>query len=191
MKCPECQADNPDEAEFCSLCYARFPVRLRASHIDEAAQRMREKHRGSRLRCPSCGELSPLDSQFCFKCGFVFEELEAILVSEEEVERINRAREDMMLEDMKTLLSAPIEVSGDADGAEVMRTIGDVLAQGHRACVQTHGRNATTHAMKIIALMGEDLRKQGKDLLMRVRLISEGAVTHLDEVELEITLESA
>ncbi len=48
MKCPHCQAENRDEAEFCGKCGK--PFRL-------------EKV------CPQCGQINPLDFKFCLQCG--------------------------------------------------------------------------------------------------------------------------
>ena len=190
MKCPKCQAENPDDAEFCSLCYTRFYVQLRSQEIDDAAKRMREKHQGSRLCCPSCQEMSPLDTQFCLKCGFVFEDLEALMVSEEEVERIRREKEDLKTKEEETLLSEPVVISADSDGVEIMRNLTDHLAKGLHPRIHARGRNDITYAMKIVALLGQDMRTRGGDVLCRVKLITEGTITHLEDVELEIVLEN-
>ena len=47
MKCPKCQSDNPESANFCNEC-------------------------GNKLEivCPSCGKVNPLDSKFCNECGY-------------------------------------------------------------------------------------------------------------------------
>ena len=71
-----------------------------------------------------------------------------------------------------------------------MRNLEDILNNGYKARIHTRGRNATTYAMKIIALMGEELRKRGKDIFFRASLITEGSVTDLEDVELEIILET-
>jgi ribosomal protein L40E len=190
MKCPKCQAENAEDAEFCSLCYARFEITLRSQDIDEAALRMKEKHEGSRLRCPSCGSLSPLDSQFCLRCGFVFEDLESLLVSEEDIERVRREEEEHKAEEEEALSSEPVTITTDTDGAGVMRTLEDTLAKGQHARIHCRGRDAVTYSMKIIALMGEDLRARGKDIRLKASLMSDGTITHLDDVELEIILEN-
>ena len=46
MKCPKCQFDNPEDAEFCNEC-------------------------GNKLEiiCSACGRMNPLGSKFCNKCG--------------------------------------------------------------------------------------------------------------------------
>jgi len=189
MKCPECNAENADDAEFCSLCYARFKTQLRSRDIDEAASRMREKDENARLCCPSCKSLSPLDTQFCLRCGFVFEDLEALMVAGEELERINREAAGVIVEEEKALLSEPIVVTAEADGAEIMRNLSDYLSRGLHPCIHAHGRNAITYAMKIIALLGEDMRKSGTDIRLRANLITEAAITHLEDVELELVIE--
>jgi ribosomal protein L40E/stage V sporulation protein SpoVS len=190
MKCPKCQAENPEEAEFCSLCYARFEVRLRSSDVDEAANRMREKHRGSKLCCPSCGSLSPLDTQFCLRCGFVFEDLEALMVSEEEIVKLEGEAQALKDKETVSLEIEVITVTAESDGAAVMRNLSDYLGRGLKPRINASGRNAVTYAMKIVALLGEDMRAGGSDLRLRAKLISEGSITHLEDVDLEIILES-
>ena len=190
MKCSKCQAENPDDAEFCSLCYARFMVQVRSSEVDEAASRMREKHQGSKLCCPSCQSLSPLDSQFCLRCGFVFEDLETLMVSEEEIERIEREAQELKERAEEIYDVEPIVVSAESDGAEVMRHLSDYLGRGSHPRIHAHGRNAITYAMKILALLGEDARAKGSDVRLRVKLISEGSITYLEDVELELVVEN-
>jgi len=46
MKCPKCQADNPEEALFCIRCGT-----------------------GLEIKCSACGKTSPPGSNFCMKCG--------------------------------------------------------------------------------------------------------------------------
>jgi ribosomal protein L40E len=191
MKCPKCDAENPDDAEFCSLCYARFQVQLRSRDVDEAAQLMSERNHGSKLCCPSCGDLSPLDTQFCLRCGFVFENLEAIMVTAEEIEEIVREREELKAGDHEEILSVPMEITVESDGAEAIRNLEDMLAKGEKARVHVRGRDAVTYAMKIIALVSEELRGKGREIKLIVRLTTEGSITYLDDVELEIILENA
>ncbi|RJP30526.1 MAG: zinc ribbon domain-containing protein [Actinobacteria bacterium] len=190
MKCPECDAENPDDAEFCSLCYARFQANLRARDIDEAASRLREKDEEARLRCPSCGSLSPLETQFCLDCGFVFEDLEALMVNAEDIERLHREAEEIKKKDEEVLLAEAIEVTAESNGADIMRNLSDHLSHGIHPRIHARGRNAVTYAMKIVALLGEDMRDKGMDLRLRVNLITETAITHLEDVELELVLES-
>lgn len=46
MQCPQCQADNPDQAKFCLECGARLQA-----------------------VCPQCGAALPPQAKFCFECG--------------------------------------------------------------------------------------------------------------------------
>ncbi|MCK4789523.1 MAG: zinc ribbon domain-containing protein, partial [Desulfobacteraceae bacterium] len=46
MRCPKCQFENPNEAEFCIECGA--PIEF---------------------HCPKCGVITPATSKFCMKCG--------------------------------------------------------------------------------------------------------------------------
>ncbi len=190
MRCPKCQAENPDDAEYCTLCFTRFELRLRPQGVDEAARKLQEKDRGAMLRCPSCGSLSPLDSQFCLRCGFVFEDLESLMVSGEEVERNSRAREDANRKETEELVSEPISVTAESDGAAVMREIEGIMDRGYRACLHTKGRDSTTYAMKLLALMGEDYRRRERELFFQAKLVTEGSVTYLEDVELDIIVDS-
>jgi ribosomal protein L40E len=190
MKCPKCHAENPDDAEYCSLCYASFKDGVKSSRPDKAEREILEKNKGSLLCCPSCGEMSPLEAQFCLRCGYVFEDKDSILVDKEEIARIRREKEEAKKKELEVLLYAPITVTAESDGAEVMRSIEEILNKGYHARIHTHGRNATTYAMKIIALMGEDLYKKGKEVVFMANLISEGSVVDLEQVELEIILET-
>lgn len=191
MRCPKCQAENPDEAEYCSLCFTRFEVRLRPHAVDEVARDLQERHQGAMLRCPSCGSLSPLDSQFCLRCGFVFENLEELMVSGEALERENAAREEARKRDLEVLVSEPIAITAESDGAAVMRGIEDALDKGYRARVLAKGRDSITYAMKLLALLGEDMRRREKDIFIKAYLVSEGSVTYLEDVELEMIVDSS
>ena len=46
MHCPQCRAENLDEASFCLKCGAKLHV-----------------------VCPQCGVALPAEAMFCFKCG--------------------------------------------------------------------------------------------------------------------------
>ena len=87
-------------------------------------------------------------------------------------------------------MSEPIVVTAESDGAEIMRNLSDNLSRGLHPCVHAHGRNAITYAMKLIALLGEDMRKRGTDIRLRANLITEVAITYLEDVEIELVLES-
>jgi len=189
MRCPKCQAENPDEAEFCSLCYMRFRTE---DYIDGSEKNimLRENHPSSRIRCPNCGTLSPVQSPFCLSCGFTFDDIEGMLVSEEEAEALAKEKDSARRREREAEAGTPITVDEGSEGAEVMRRLEGVLDKGEKAIIHTKGRNAITHAMKIIALLSDDLYKLGKSLSLRVNLLSEGTVTHLDEVELEIILDT-
>jgi serine/threonine protein kinase/tetratricopeptide (TPR) repeat protein len=49
MKCPKCQADNPDSVKFCGECGQPL-------HAE--------------LTCPSCGHKNPSSIKFCHECGY-------------------------------------------------------------------------------------------------------------------------
>lgn len=190
MKCPECQAENSDDAEFCSLCFVRFKFEIRPGEVDAAASEMEKKHAGARIECPSCGELSPLDSPFCLRCAFVFDDIDSLMIEEAEVERVSRERAEARQEEMKEVIGAPMVITAESAGDEVMRHMQDVLDGGYASVIQGSGSNAITHALKLIALLGEDYTKRGMELCLRVKLMSEGTVVDLDDVELEMIIEA-
>jgi len=55
MKCPHCETENPDEAEFCIQCGLRVIEDVLPS-------------------CPSCGTELPAGARFCFKCSHALAE---------------------------------------------------------------------------------------------------------------------
>jgi hypothetical protein len=186
MICPECQAENADDAQFCSLCFARFSRPDRSRGAENTAKELAEKHQGSQLKCPSCGDLSPLESPFCLRCAFVFEDPESIMIDAAEIEKIARERDGVKRQALEELTAAPLILTGELDGAEIMRQINEAIGRGYKARIQTSGRNGITHVLKVIALASEE---SDKDICLRVRLISEGAVIDLDDVALEIIIE--
>ncbi|MBC7248622.1 MAG: zinc ribbon domain-containing protein [Actinobacteria bacterium] len=188
MRCPKCKAENPDDATYCSLCYTRFVPTERSRKAEEEAERLRREHGGRKLRCPNCGELSPVDSPFCLRCAFVFEEPESLLVDEEEWRRQEAEENEELRREMEYLHENPIEVMDGEGGAEVMRRVEGIISAGDRAHLRARGRVGITHAMKIIALLGEDLRRKGQDLVLKVYLLSEEALKDLDDLELGITM---
>jgi len=190
MKCPKCQAENSDDAQYCSLCFTRFQFEIRSDEADQAGREMAKKHKGAQLRCPGCGELSPIDSPFCLRCAFVFENPELIIVDAAEVEEISRQKNGVQRQEEEEILAAPLILTKESDGKEIMRHIGDAVNRGYKARVHVAGRNGITHALKVIALLSEDYSKKGREIRLRVNLISEGIVIDLDDVELEIIIEA-
>jgi hypothetical protein len=188
MKCPKCQAENPEDSEYCSLCFTRFQTQIRSSKVDDAARRASEENKGVKLRCPNCGEISPVKAPFCLRCGFIFDDLEAIMINEEDAEKLSREKKEQEERYLREIYGEAIPVSEETDGARLLGNLLGIMEKGSMARLHVHGRNAITHAMKIIALMGEDLRKAGKGLSLSVRLLSEGTVVHLDDLELELIL---
>jgi class 3 adenylate cyclase len=49
MRCPECQFENREGANFCNKCGYKFD-----------------------LTCPECGQIDPVESKFCSECGYNF-----------------------------------------------------------------------------------------------------------------------
>jgi Double zinc ribbon len=186
MKCPKCQAENADDAKFCSLCFARFSSADRSREADEAGRELAAKHKGSQLRCPSCGTLSPLESPFCLECAFVFENPESMMVDAGEVERLAGERSSAKSRELEEVTSTPLILTGESDGTEIMRHVKEALERGYGARIHASGRNHITHVMKVIALFSEDSLLQ---VSVRVKLISEGVVIDLDDVALEIIVE--
>ena len=56
MKCPQCETENPEEAQFCMGC--GLPL---------------EK---PTMTCPACGTLNPPNAKFCLECGVNLEEMD-------------------------------------------------------------------------------------------------------------------
>lgn len=189
MKCPQCQAENPDDAQYCYLCYTRFRLRVRSTEAEEKARRIQESHQGARLCCPNCGELSPLESPFCLRCGFVFEDPESLLVPEDRIRELMERKAEKERRETEALHAEPILLDAHTDGAEVMRRVEDVLNGGYRAHLRARGRQAITYTMKVLALLGEELERRGKELLLRVRMMDDQVVKDLEDLGLDIEAE--
>lgn len=190
MRCPECQAENADDAEFCSLCFARFKAGLRSTEMEEAARRLKDENKDARLRCPSCGDLSPLDAQFCLRCGFVFEDPASLMVSGEEARELERRRVEAKREESAERELPPFVVALGTDGGSLMRELEAALERGQRPRLQARGRDGVTHAMKLLALLADDMRPRGRELLVSPGLMGERSTVHLDDVELELRLKT-
>ena len=71
MKCPKCQAENPDEAKFCGKCATKLEV-----------------------ACPQCGKSNSPDNSFCIECAHDLKEPKAAppadLSFEEKLDKIQR-----------------------------------------------------------------------------------------------------
>ncbi len=189
MRCPECQAENADDAEFCSLCYARFKTALRSHEAEEAARQLMKENEDSRLCCPSCGDLSPIDAQFCLRCGFVFDDPASIMVNGQEAREIELRRSEQRKEESAGMPLPPFTVSPGVDGGAMMRDIEAALRRGQRPRVQARGRESITHAMKLLALLADELRVRGIEVVIAPALLGEKSTVHLDDVELELALE--
>lgn len=53
MKCPKCNIDNIDGANFCASCGSQLPI----------------KSEQTKIFCPKCGAENQTDSKFCCSCG--------------------------------------------------------------------------------------------------------------------------
>ncbi len=189
MRCPECQAENADDAGFCSLCFTVFKTALRSHETEETARQLKEENEGSKLRCPSCGDLSPLEAQFCLKCGFVFDDPASIMVSGEEAREIERRRSEAKKEESAEMPLPPFVMAPGIDGGELMRDLESAMRRGQRPRLQARGRENITYAMKLLALLADELRVKGMEMLIAPGLMGEKSTVHLDDVELELMLE--
>jgi ribosomal protein L40E len=188
MLCPKCKAENPDGASFCTLCFTRFEGPSIGLSQEELYAEIEEKHREAKVLCPNCNEVSPISSHYCLKCGFIFEDRQSLIISEEELARMREERRRVAERQLEETLTAPIEVTPQSDGGEIIRYMEEALANSYRPRMHARGRNAITFAMKLAALLSEEHKKQGRLLRMEVNLLSEEEITHPDDLALELIM---
>lgn len=190
MICPKCKAENPDGAEFCTLCYCKFSGPSIGLSQDDIHAVIDEKHREARILCPNCREISPISSLWCLKCGFIFEDRENLIIQEEEAaELLKQKTADTALE-QKRAQAEPIVVTPETDGVAILRSLQEALRGGNCPQLQAQGRVPVTYAMKLVTLLGEEIRKNGGDLLIRSFLATEEQLVHPDDLAVTIMLET-
>lgn len=191
MICPKCKAENPDGAEFCTLCYCKFSgPSIGLSHDDVYAE-IAEKHKEARILCPNCKEISPISALWCLKCGFIFEDRESLIIPEEKVAELLEEKVSSNAFELKKTQTEPIVITPETDGAATLRTLQDALRGGNCPQLKAQGRVPVTFAVKLITLLGEEIRKNNGDLLVRTFLATEEQLMHPDDLVVIIMLEQA
>ncbi len=188
MLCPKCKAENPDGASFCTLCFTKFEGPSIGLSQEEIYAEIHEKHRQAKVVCPNCEEVSPITSLYCLKCGFIFEDRESLIISEEELSRREELRRRAAEQELEKELTAPLELTTGMDGGEVIRSLDEALRNSFRPRLHARGRNDITFAVKLLSLMSEDHRKKGEVLSLQINLLSEEEITHPDDLAVEFVL---
>jgi ribosomal protein L40E len=189
MICPKCKAENNEGADYCSLCYTKFSGPSIGLGQDDIYAVIAEKHKEARILCPNCEDISPISSLWCIKCGFIFENREELIVSDERALEIQESRRSEADQDLRQTMSEPLVISSETDGGAIIRSVQDILRTGRTACLHARGRNAITYAMKLITLMSEEMRNNNKDLKIRSYLLTEEQLVHPDDLAVELLLE--
>lgn len=190
MICPKCKAENNEGAGYCSLCYTKFSGPSIGLGQDDLYAEIAEKHKEARVLCPNCEDISPISALWCIKCGFIFENREELIVSDERALEIQENRRCEVDQDLRQTMSAPLVISSETDGGALIRSVQDILRAGNCACLQARGRNAITYAIKLITLMSEEMRNNNKDLRVRSYLLTEEQLMHPDDLAVELLLEA-
>lgn len=190
MICPKCKAENNEGADYCSLCYTKFTGPSIGLGQNDLYAEIAEKHKEARILCPNCEDISPISALWCIKCGFIFENREELIVSDERALEIQESRRSVVDHDLRQTMSAPLVISSETDGGAIIRSVQDILKAGNVACLQARGRNAITYAVKLITLMSEEMRNNNKDLRIRSYLLTEEQLVHPDDLAVELLLET-
>ena len=190
MICPKCKAENNEGADYCSLCYTKFSGPSIGLGQNDLYAEIAEKHKEARILCPNCEDISPISALWCIKCGFIFENREELIVSDERALEIQESRRSVVDHDLRQTMSAPLVISSETDGGAIIRSVQDILKAGNVACLQARGRNAITYAVKLITLMSEEMRNNNKDLRIRSYLLTEEQLVHPDDLAVELLLET-
>lgn len=191
MICPKCKAENPDGAEFCTLCYCKFTGHSIGLNNDDIYAEIAEKHKEAKILCPNCEDVSPISAMWCIKCGFIFEDREGLIITDERAAELLQEKQQSSVLEIKGSQSEPIVISADSDGVAALRSMQEVLRSGNCPRVEARGRNAITYAIKLITLLGEEMRKNNRDLLVRTFLATEEQLVHPDDLAVTLLLETA
>ncbi len=189
MICPNCGAENPENATYCTLCYAKFSIPDPHLTDDRMDHEIDERYKGLRLLCPNCQEISPISSQYCLKCGFIFDNIDDYTISVEKQEELSKVKREQKEKELEKILSAPIVVTPESDGTEVMRSMDEALKEKKMARLHARGKEAIAYSAKIIALMSEEMERRGHKLRSSLRLLTEDPLVDLYDLEVEFTLE--
>jgi hypothetical protein len=148
MKCPKCQADNKNEAKFCSECGTKLEI-----------------------CCPNCSKTNHLSSKFCIECGHKLGKPEqAIPPSSPKSPQIPRYLGEKILNSRAAVegerkqvtvlfadLKGSMELIAERDPEEVRRLLDPVTERMAEAV--HHFEGTVTHIMGdgIMALFGAPL----------------------------------
>ncbi len=189
MICPKCKAENAEGSAFCSLCYTKFTGPSIGLRQEELYAEIAEKHREARIKCPNCSDVQPISTMWCNRCGFIFENREELIISDEEAQAILTERENLAEKDLRETMSEPIEVTPEADGGLIIRNVQDILKAGNHPRLHASGRNAITYAIRLITLMSEEARRNNQSIRISSYLLTEGQVVHPDDLSVELVVE--
>ena len=186
MICPKCKAENNEGADYCSLCYTKFSGPSIGLGQNDLYAEIAEKHKEARILCPNCEDISPISALWCIKCGFIFENREELIVSDERALEIQESRRSVVDHDLRQTMSAPLVISSETDGGAIIRSRTG-HSQGRQRCLPAGpGRNAITYAVKLTTLMSEEMRNNNKDLRIRSYLLTEEQLVHPDDLAVEL-----
>ncbi len=185
--CPKCDAENPDEAKFCNLCFADFEAEEGERREPDVGEEGGGQS-GDGARCPNCGEIGPASAEFCGRCGYSFSGVGREIVETQQQVNEAQAKLDTQEEETKKLREKPLTVTPGTDGAELMRRLSESLEQGYRPRLRAAGKEPIAIAMKLLARLSEEFRARDRQLWVQADFVDSQPVRHLEELEVELVL---
>ncbi len=183
--CPRCDAENPDEAHFCNLCYASFEAQAETT-VNQTE--IKAEKSGASARCPNCGEVGPLNAEFCGRCGFEFSGTARQVVEPEKRASEAQARLDALEKEAREIREKPMVIAADTDGAELMRRLAESLDAGFRPRVRASGKEPIALIIKLLARLGEEMRSKDKQLWVQPYFVDGEPVRYLEDMEVELVV---
>lgn len=187
MLCPECSAENPDNAQFCTLCYFKFPKSgfIGIEDLSHDADGDKDK----KMKCPNCGIILVFTNKYCGKCGFIFEDRESLLLTEDEVAEELEMMRDSTRNELQEIFGNPKEVSKNSDGTEIMREIKSAIGENLKSAFRATGRDSITYIVRILASIREDAKKEGFDFNVKFYYVEPSIpISHIDDVSVNILI---
>ncbi len=185
--CPKCDAENPDEAKFCNLCFENFDA-IAGPEDAGTSQPGAGSEPGAQAKCPNCGEVGPVDAEFCGRCGFDFRGSTREVVAPEQQVSEAQAKLDELEREAREIREKPIVVTAESDGAEVMRLLAESLEAGFRPRVRASGKEPISLVVKLLSRLAEDYRAKDKQLWVQPFFADGEPVRYLEDMQVELVV---
>ncbi len=184
--CPKCDAENPEEAKFCNLCFENFDAI--GSTQDAESQPGARCEPGAQAACPNCGEIGPVDAEYCGRCGYDFRGASREVLEPEQQVSEAQAKLDELEREARELREKPLVVTAESDGAEVMRRLAESLEAGFRPRVRASGKEPISLVVKLLARLAEEYRAKEKQLWVQPFFVDGEPVRFLEDMQVELVV---